>query len=85
MKGRRRRKMSSRYWHTKSTRADKLTWLLNNQHLWEGWADIGDPRQKDLVMAMKREGLVSSKTNWSDINLTSLITEARKIRREGKK
>lgn len=76
--------MSSRYWHQKSNRTNKIDWLLNHQSLWEGWHDLGDPRQREIFDAMVKDGLVSEKTYWKDISLTKLIQEAREIRRKGK-
>lgn len=74
--------MPRKYWYTRSSREDKLSWLLKNQSLWEGWEDIGDHRKRDVVEKMRKDGLLSEKTNWQDVNLTSLIGEARRLRRE---
>lgn len=82
------KKMPRKYWYTRSSREDKISWLLKNQNLWEGWSYCGpfyDPRKKSIVDAMKKEGLFSEKTGWKDIDLDGLIREARKIRREGGK
>lgn len=67
-----------------SSRMDKILWLLANQDLWEGFPSnfINDPRQQIIVARMKEAGLVSNRTNWYDVNLRSLISEARKLRRE---
>lgn len=73
--------MSRKYWHTKSTRGDKIQWLLNNQSLWEGWEDLGDSRKRPIVEKMRSDGLVSESTYWKDVNLTRLIGEARTLRR----
>lgn len=67
---------------TKSTREDKLTWLLNHQPLWDGWMTDSDPRKRSLVEKMREEGLISKTTWWRDLNLTRLIGQARKVRRE---
>lgn len=70
-----------------SSRLDKVTWLLENQDLWLGFPSgiIGsDPRCKDIVDKMKENGLISKSTYWPDVKLHKLISEARKIRREGK-
>jgi hypothetical protein len=72
--------MSSKYWHTKSSRRDKITWLLNHQHLWEGWQDIGDPRKRGIFDQMVKDGLVSKNTYWRDLNLTRLINDTRRLR-----
>ena len=74
--------MGKNHWHTKSTRQDKLEWLLNHQHLWEGWEDYSDNRKRDVVEKMRSDGLVSEKTNWTDVNMTRLVREARKLRRD---
>jgi len=74
--------MGKGIWHTKSTRHDKLTWLLNHQDLWEGWEELGDPRKREIFDLMVKEGLVSEKTYWRDLNLTRLINEARILRRD---
>jgi hypothetical protein len=73
--------MTKRIWHTKSTRQEKVLWLLKHQNMWEGWKDKGDPRQRDIFDAMVRDGLLSEKTYWKDPNFTSLIYEARRVRR----
>jgi hypothetical protein len=52
--------------------------------MWEGWGEVGDPRQKEIVEAMVRDGLVSEKTYYQDVNLTSLIIKAREVRRRKK-
>lgn len=74
--------MSNRIWYQKSSRQNKIDWLLKNQNLWEGWADCFDPRKRSIVEKMREEGLISDKTYWPDDSLTSLINEARKKRRE---
>jgi hypothetical protein len=74
--------MANRYWHHKSTKADKIQWLLNHQELWVGWNDIGDPRHREIFNEMVKDGLLSEKSYWRDLSLTKLIYEARKIRRE---
>ena len=74
--------MSRRYWFARSSRIDKVSWLLKNQKLWEGWQDIGDPRKRKIFEAMLKDGLVSEKTYWKDLNLIGLIREARRLRRE---
>lgn len=71
----------------KVTRQDRIDWLLAHQSLWEGWptgnAPLKVPARKwiGIVEAMRAEGLVSPKTNWKDVNLTNLISDARKQRR----
>jgi len=67
-----------------ASRQEKIDWLLNNQHLWEGWtyAVAGhDTRKKPIVQAMKRAGLISKATYWPDVSLDNLIRDARKQRR----
>ena len=70
-----------------SSQIEKIIWLLKHQCLWEGYPDLGivDTRQKDIVDAMKKDGLVSPNTYWPDVHIGRLINEARKFRREGLK
>lgn len=75
--------MGKRYWYTKSSRGDKIAWLLNHQKLWKGWveAPFVDERKRDIVEKMRKDGLISETTYWKDVNVTGLIHEARKLRR----
>lgn len=71
----------------RSTKLTKVYWLLDRETMWEGWprgAHGADARHCEIVDAMKKDGLVSPKTNFADINLTNLIIEARWIRRRAK-
>lgn len=68
----------------KSSQQAKIDWLLAHQNLWEGfpWGQYGKhERQKVIVEAMKREGLVSKTTYYPDVALHNLIIEARRQRR----
>lgn len=74
----------------KQQRAKRIKWLLEHQQLWEGYPyqdplgriEYRDPRDKEIVEAMKAEGLISKRTYWPDVNLFSLIAEARRLRRD---
>lgn len=69
-----------------SSRIDKIIWLLEHQDLWIGFPSgvAGDPRYKEIVDKMKEDELISNSTYWPDVKLHKLISEARKMRREGK-
>lgn len=61
----------------------RIKWLLANEHLWYGY-----PRSEDrpnlrvtLIKDMKKAGVLSKKTNWTDCNVGRLIDLARKVRR----
>lgn len=67
-----------------------IDWLLRNQILWRGWSD-GDSddgivtdqfkRRECLVKAMHDQGLLDKSIGTYEIDLTDLISEARRRRR----
>jgi hypothetical protein len=75
--------MGSRVWFRKSTRAEKIEWLIKNSDLWYGFT-IADPRWQGIVEKMREEGLVAHSTYWKDVQIWNLIVEARKVRRNKK-
>jgi hypothetical protein len=69
---------------TKSTRIEKIEWLLAHQELWERFSADRlpmDARWKSIVEKMREAGLVSWNTRWQDVNVRNLIIDARTIRR----
>ena len=58
-----------------STLEQKVQWLLAHQSI--VWED-----KKVLVKAMKKDGLIASSTNFTDINLEVAIVQA-KLRLKG--
>jgi hypothetical protein len=70
-------------------RSRRVAWLMQNKHLWRDVLprrssanEKSQRRWKEIVMLMRREGLVQPSTHWSDVNLISLIVEARKQLRD---
>jgi hypothetical protein len=61
-----------------STFEERVTWLLKNQQFLVGKLDkIERPVKRLIVMAMKRDGLVSKKTYWPDVTLDDEIRQAK--------
>lgn len=64
----------------------KINWLLRHPALWEGFPRDGGPakwnHRERIVTAMKEAGLYSKTTNWFDVNVERLISDARRVRRE---
>lgn len=76
--------MSNRkVWFRKSTRAEKIAWLLKNQKLWDGFS-VADPRWQGIVEKMREDGLISASTYWKDVNIHNLVVDARTLRRNKK-
>jgi hypothetical protein len=66
-------------------RSRRIAWLIENRHLWRGLLTAravangrSERRWKVIVRLMQEEGLVQPSTHWSDVNLISLIVDARK-------
>lgn len=67
--------------HSKTTRLDKVTWLLDNSHLWDGIPNGDDPAQLSQVAKLMRdEGFYSRTTHLCDIKVENLVVAARKAR-----
>ena len=55
-----------------SSLEDRVTWLLMHKEF------LKEPLNKRmLVLAMKKDGLISKSTFWSDINLEKAIKQAK--------
>lgn len=65
----------------KATRQDRINWLLANQKEWKSYPRIHETRTKVIIEKMKQASVLSEKTNWYDVNLTSLVNDARRKRR----
>jgi hypothetical protein len=75
-----RSRVSPRY-----NRSRRIAWLIEHRQLWQGLLSRRGPgneslqrRWKEIVLLMQGEGLVQPSTHWSDVNLVSLIGDARK-------
>jgi hypothetical protein len=72
----------------KSTRQQKIDWLLANQSIWEGYGHrdsmsiVPSDRYKRTVAGMQKAGLWSARNGGKMRDLGILISEARKQRRE---
>lgn len=66
----------------RTTRAEKIQWLLLNQKLWERFPRPGINHSFLIFTAMQQDGLYSVSTRWTDADITGLISDARKQRRE---
>lgn len=71
-------------WKPKSTRMEKIKWLHINFELWSGYPNNTyiDSRHDNIVNLMRKDGLISDKTRNYDVNLHSLISDVRRLRRE---
>lgn len=72
----------------KSTREQKIEWLLKNQHMWEGLKLPEEKnRLRNVAERMQEEGLYSKKTFILDIchSVNNIIHVARKERRNASK
>lgn len=69
----------------KSTKEEKIEWLINHSPLWEG-LKLPDEYNRVIIIAdlMVDEGLYSKKSYYKDIRFSviNLITDARKAKRE---
>lgn len=68
----------------RSTRRQKIDWLLNNQSVWEGFPgeDWKTKGPKEVFSAMQKSGLYSDRCHWTHADIHSLVSDARKERRE---
>lgn len=60
-----------------STREAKVRWLKTHSHLWENSPPDDRQNWRDIIKLMKAEGLVAPTTYPFDVNVPSLIEEAR--------
>lgn len=64
----------------------KINWLLRHPKVWEGFPnDAGVARwnhTEQIFLAMQKARLYSPRTNWVDAAIVSLISDARRVRRE---
>ena len=70
-------------------RQARIDWLLAHPEMWQGWvadSEGGDTRKRkrEIVEAMRRDGVISETTYWVDVQLTNLIKDARRQKREEK-
>jgi hypothetical protein len=83
--------MSKQRQPMKSSRQEKVGWLLAHAGQWCGfpyqWVDM-EPQHRELATAiakqMRAEGLFSPKTRLLDIDIFGMIQEARLLRRQRK-
>ena len=60
-----------------STREAKVRWLKTHCYLWENSPSDDRQNWRDIIKLMKAEGLVAPTTYPFDVNVPSLIEEAR--------
>jgi hypothetical protein len=60
-------------------RADRIEWLLANPKLWEGFPS-GHRSNREIILQMKKDGVLSRKTSPYDVDLRSLVIDARRLR-----
>lgn len=65
----------------RSSKQTKIYWLLANQSVWEGF-ERHPGHIIEIFHAMQDAGLYSPFTKWTHSDITSLVSDARKIRRE---
>lgn len=74
----------------KSTKAEKIQWLLKNKPMWEGlgpWSGCDhltrrSERLRAIAEAMTREGLYSDKYEKFETHIWNLIADARRFARK---
>lgn len=65
----------------KSSRWQKVMWLLAHQPVWEGFPSYQHDSE-DVFYAMQAAGLYSKHTVWTHADIHGLVSWARKFRRE---
>jgi hypothetical protein len=61
-----------------STFEERVVWLLEHHIFLVGISDkVERPVKRNIVLAMKRDGLVSKKTYWPDVKLDDEIRQAK--------
>jgi hypothetical protein len=67
---------------SKTSRQQKIDWLLAHQHIWTGYPKENSWKHaRAILSAMIAAGLYSPRTNLLDAGLCRLISAARKTRR----
>lgn len=69
----------------RSTKTQKIAWLIEHQDLWIGYPRPGRPhhlRHHDIIFrAMKKAGLYAPQVVAAEADLADLINTARRLRR----
>lgn len=56
-----------------STVRERVDWLRARPELYRGWQGERDPRQRQIVEALRAAGLISKTTYWKDVHVDALV------------
>ncbi len=86
----------SRYDSSKDLREQRVIWLILNYPVWKHlprppannvygpeWQNWKRQHQREVIEAMRADGVIAPSTGWMDVNLVSLIHKAYEWLRNG--